>query len=167
MKLAQALLRFPLLASTPLLLAVAAVPATAAAPAARPNVLWLTSEDNGPFLGCYGDPHAQTPHLDRLAAEGVRYLVHEGQEVWTKLDERVLRDASIAGEGAYIPAGTDRVEMARAYEQTVGALERQEYEGTTVTRRTPRFQWFAGASFALLLAAAALPDRRAAKGGSR
>ena len=85
----------------------------------------------------------------------------------TKLDERVLRDASIAGEGAYIPAGTDRVEMARAYEQTVGALERQEYEGTTVTRRTPRFQWFAGASFALLLAAAALPDRRAAKGGSR
>ena len=100
-------------------------------------------------------------------AEGVRYLVHEGQEVWTKLDERVLRDASIAGEGAYIPAGTDRVEMARAYEQTVGALERQEHEGTTVTRRTPRFQWFAGASFALLLAAAALPDRRAAKGGSR
>jgi Ca-activated chloride channel family protein len=100
-------------------------------------------------------------------AEGVRYLVHEGQEVWTKLDERVLREASIAGEGAYIPAGTDRVEMARAYEQTVGVLERQEYEGTTVTRRTPRFQWFAGASFALLLAAAVLPDRRAPKGGAR
>ena len=100
-------------------------------------------------------------------AEGVRYLVHEGQEVWTKLDERVLREASIAGEGAFIPAGTDRVEMARAYEQTVGALERQEYEGTTVTRRTPRFQWFAGASFALLLAAAVVPDRRAPKGGAR
>ncbi|MBM3866691.1 MAG: sulfatase, partial [Verrucomicrobia bacterium] len=31
------------------------------------------SEDNGPFLGCYGDPHARTPHLDGLAAEGVRY----------------------------------------------------------------------------------------------
>jgi len=100
-------------------------------------------------------------------AEGVRYLVHEGQEVWTKLDERVLREASIAGEGAFIPAGTDRVEMARAYEQTVGALERQEYEGPTVTRRTPRFQWFAGASFALLLAAAVVPDRRAPKGGAR
>ncbi len=101
------------------------------------------------------------------SAEGVRYLVHEGQEVWTKLDERVLREAAVAGAGAYIPAGTDRVEMARAYEQTVGALERQEYEGTTVTRRTPRFQWFAGTSFALLLAAAVLPDRRAAKGGTR
>jgi len=37
----------------------------------RPNILWLTSEDNGPFLGCYGDPNANTPNLDRLASEGI------------------------------------------------------------------------------------------------
>lgn len=39
----------------------------------RPNILWITSEDNSPYLGCYGDPQAQTPHLDRLASQGVRY----------------------------------------------------------------------------------------------
>jgi len=39
----------------------------------RPNVLWLSCEDIGPHLGCYGDPHAHTPTLDRLAAEGTRY----------------------------------------------------------------------------------------------
>jgi len=39
----------------------------------RPNILWITSEDNGPFLGCYGDRHAQTPNLDRLAAQGIRF----------------------------------------------------------------------------------------------
>jgi len=39
----------------------------------RPNILWLVSEDNGPYLGCYGDPLAQTPNLDRLAENGVRY----------------------------------------------------------------------------------------------
>jgi arylsulfatase A-like enzyme len=39
----------------------------------RPNILWITSEDNSPYLGCYGDPLAQTPNLDRLAAQGVRY----------------------------------------------------------------------------------------------
>lgn len=44
----------------------------AAAPAA-PNVLLIVSEDNGPELGCYGDPQARTPRLDRLAAEGVRF----------------------------------------------------------------------------------------------
>ena len=37
------------------------------------NVLLITSEDNGPELGCYGDPYARTPHLDRLAAEGARF----------------------------------------------------------------------------------------------
>lgn len=41
--------------------------------AANPNILWITSEDNSPYLGCYGDPLAHTPHLDRLATEGVRY----------------------------------------------------------------------------------------------
>ncbi len=39
----------------------------------RPNILWISTEDIGPQLGCYGDPHAHTPTLDQLAAEGVRY----------------------------------------------------------------------------------------------
>jgi len=39
----------------------------------RPNILWITSEDNSPLLGCYGDKQAHTPNLDRLAREGVRY----------------------------------------------------------------------------------------------
>jgi arylsulfatase A-like enzyme len=42
-------------------------------PRQRPNILWLVSEDNNPFLGCYGDKLAHTPTLDRLAAEGVLY----------------------------------------------------------------------------------------------
>lgn len=45
----------------------------AASAADRPNILWITSEDNSPYLGCYGDAQAHTPHLDRLAADGVRY----------------------------------------------------------------------------------------------
>ena len=42
-------------------------------PGFRPNILWITCEDITPSLGCYGDPAAVTPNLDRLAAEGVRY----------------------------------------------------------------------------------------------
>ena len=38
-----------------------------------PNILWITSEDNSPFLGCYGDKNATTPNLDQLAREGFRY----------------------------------------------------------------------------------------------
>ena len=40
---------------------------------ARPNILLITSEDNGPELGCYGEPYVQTPNLDRLAESGVRF----------------------------------------------------------------------------------------------
>jgi uncharacterized sulfatase len=44
-----------------------------AAPPRLPNILWITCEDTGPQLGCYGDKYAETPHLDRLAARGLRY----------------------------------------------------------------------------------------------
>ncbi|MGV3609291.1 MAG: sulfatase-like hydrolase/transferase [Planctomycetaceae bacterium] len=37
----------------------------------RPNILWLVSEDNGRFLGCYGDSIAKTPTIDALAKQGV------------------------------------------------------------------------------------------------
>jgi len=39
----------------------------------RPNILWLVSEDNNPWLGAYGDKLARTPTIDRLAAAGNLY----------------------------------------------------------------------------------------------
>lgn len=39
----------------------------------RPNIVWIVAEDISPNLGCYGDPDAITPNLDRLAAQGVRF----------------------------------------------------------------------------------------------
>src|SRR5690625_7668054 len=38
-----------------------------------PNILWITSEDNSPFLGAYGDDYADTPNIDRLAERGTVY----------------------------------------------------------------------------------------------
>ena len=39
----------------------------------RPNILWISLEDTTPRFGCYGDPIARTPNIDRLAAGGRRY----------------------------------------------------------------------------------------------
>jgi len=39
----------------------------------RPNILWISFEDTNPFYGCYGDPVARTPNVDRLAAGGCRW----------------------------------------------------------------------------------------------
>ena len=38
-----------------------------------PNIVWISSEDHGPEMGCYGDPQATTPNVDQLAARGMRY----------------------------------------------------------------------------------------------
>jgi arylsulfatase A-like enzyme len=40
----------------------------------QPNIVFLFSDDHSvPDLGCYGNPTVQTPTLDRLAAEGIRF----------------------------------------------------------------------------------------------
>lgn len=66
------MIRRPILAALAVLYLQLATDTTAAA-ADRPNILWITSEDHGPQLGCYGDKNATTPNLDALAARGLRY----------------------------------------------------------------------------------------------
>jgi len=44
----------------------------------RPNILWISSEDHGPQMGCYGDTYATTPNVDRLAERGLLF-----KHVWS------------------------------------------------------------------------------------
>lgn len=46
---------------------------TRAAQKKQPNILWLSTEDISPHLGCYGYPDAHTPVLDNLASKGIKY----------------------------------------------------------------------------------------------
>ena len=66
----------PLVALLAAPLAIAAGPEPverAATSPARPNVLFIAVDDLRVNLGCYGDPVARTPHLDRLAARGTLF----------------------------------------------------------------------------------------------
>jgi N-sulfoglucosamine sulfohydrolase len=42
-------------------------------PTRRPNILWIVAENIDLDLGCYGAKHVNTPNLDRLAREAVRF----------------------------------------------------------------------------------------------
>ncbi|MBK9170752.1 MAG: arylsulfatase [Bryobacterales bacterium] len=60
------------------LLRLSAVPFLGAAraqqPDARPNIVFIMADDMGVYdLGCYGQKHIRTPHMDRVAAEGMRF----------------------------------------------------------------------------------------------
>ena len=67
--------RFSLLSLT---LCLSAHLAFAAVSAGKPNILWITSEDHGPQMGCYGDANATTPNVDALAQRGMLF-----KHVWS------------------------------------------------------------------------------------
>ncbi|VGO18101.1 sulfatase family protein [Pontiella sulfatireligans] len=63
----------PLLLTCILALCCNSALAGARQPAQRPNILWITIEDWCLDLSCYGTKGIDTPHLDKLASEGIRY----------------------------------------------------------------------------------------------
>ena len=56
-----------------LVLSLALIDASQAFGQAKPNILFIAIDDLRPELGCYGSPIAKSPHIDRLAAEGLKF----------------------------------------------------------------------------------------------
>lgn len=41
---------------------------------AKPNIILIVTDDQGyQDLGCFGSPHIKTPHIDKMASEGMRF----------------------------------------------------------------------------------------------
>src|SRR5215207_9643627 len=65
------------LAPLSLLLALFVALNAQAAPADKLNVVFILAHDLGwGELGCYGQQKIPTPHIDRLAAQGMRFTQH-------------------------------------------------------------------------------------------
>jgi Ca-activated chloride channel family protein len=101
-----------------------------------------------------------------MGADGQRrFLVHEGQEIWSRMSPDTLEQVAAAGGGAFIAAGTSQVDMAAVYRTALADLDRIDQESSLVKRQTPRFQWFAGAALLLLVMESLITDRKVRKVG--
>jgi arylsulfatase A-like enzyme len=79
--------------------------------ATRPNILFIMADDLGyADLSCYGRPDIKTPHIDRLAAEGMRFTTAYANSAVCS----ATRLALMTGRYQYrLPAGLEEPIAAR------------------------------------------------------
>lgn len=70
------------------------------------------------------------------------YLEYDGQQVWSKLDGKVLQEVAEVTGGDYIPAGTKFVNMADFYHGYLSKVEQTEFAKAKFSRKEARYQWF-------------------------
>ena len=59
----------------------------------------------------------------RDAAGQSTYLKYDGQEVWSKMDETILREIARITEGAYVAAGTRTFDLGQIYVDSIGKMQ--------------------------------------------
>jgi uncharacterized sulfatase len=85
-----------------------------------PNIVWITSEDHGPHMGCYGDKLARTPNVDALANKGMTFL-----HAWSCAP--VCAPARTAIISGMYPASTGGIHMRSMVPMPNGAKMYPEY----------------------------------------
>lgn len=87
------------------------------------------------------------------------FLVYNGQEVWTKLDAKTLREMAEATPGGkYLNVGTGAFDLGEIYLRLVAGAEKKELLGDTLMKYQEGFQIFLLLSFFLLLLGFALQE---------
>jgi Ca-activated chloride channel family protein len=94
------------------------------------------------------DQGARIPETESAAG---RFMEYKGQQVWSKMNGQILSQIASETDGAYIPAGTKRVNMADVYQGYVANVEQTEFETAKINTYIARFQWFAAPALVLLL----------------
>ena len=96
-----------------------------------------------------------------------RYLMYEGQEVWTRLDADTLRKmANSTPGGKYINVATGAIDLGDIYIRLIAAAEQRELESKTIERYDEKFQTFLIPAFVILLAEPLISERRRRKHAS-
>jgi Ca-activated chloride channel family protein len=125
-------------------------PAEAAKQAAERGVKIFTLGLGDPYEG------ARIPVRD----EGGRltFVKYQGQEVWSRMDEDLLKAIALETGGAYIPAKTTVYDLGQVYEDHLAGLTRGEIQAEKRKRFREQFQLFVCLGILLLLIDMMIPS---------
>lgn len=90
----------------------------------------------------------------------LQYLKDEGREVWSKMDENLLKEIALTTGGAYIPAGTAAYDLGQVYEDHLAGLSRGEFRAEKKERYREQYQIFLALGIICLAAEMAIPAYR-------
>lgn len=128
-------LRFPALLIT--LVAASLLCAAPAATPRRPNLILILSDDQGFDLGAYGSKQFITPHLDRMAAEGVRATsFYVTASVCTPSRSGLITGRYPQRNGTFEMIRNDMVNYGHRYTPTEYAISPEMTLGLDVRERT-------------------------------
>ena len=94
-------------------------------------------------------------------SRGQGFVQYKGEQVWSKLNGQILSEIATESNGAYIPAGTKRVNMADVYHGYIADVEQTEFESAKINAYVARYQWFAAPALFLLLIEVSISTRKA------
>lgn len=80
------------------------------------------------------------PELPRR--QSGRYVKHKGQTVISKMNGAILKEVATQSDGAYIPAGTKRVDMSDVVHGYISNVDKTDLQTATINTYIPRFHWF-------------------------
>lgn len=79
----------------------------------KPNIVFILADDLGyTDLGCYGSGYYETPHLDRLAQQGIRFRNHHHCQNCTPTRAALMTGQYAARTGVYTVGGIDRFDWS-------------------------------------------------------
>lgn len=90
----------------------------------------------------------------------LQYVKDEQQEVWSRMDERLLKEIALTTEGAYVPARTRAYDLGQIYEEHLAGLTRGDVYAEKRKRYRERFQVFVCLGLGFLLLEMMIPRHR-------
>lgn len=107
-----------------------------------------------------GDPHTGTRIPVHNAQGQETYVQYQGQDVRSRLQERLLLEMTQLTGGAYVPAGTRAMELDRIYSEKIAPKARRDLDVASRERYIHRYQWFVLAALLLLSAEMLMRERK-------